>query len=348
MNTRYNSVALVPIEPQPYRYSAQWLEWFSDALFALSKEEACGLDWTVLEPSQDGAYDPPSGQFLDAVTTNEYKGRQIADLARALPTMEEPILVYFLDLWHPGVLSVGYMRDALDLDLGVKGILHAGTYDPWDFLAHKGMDDWARGFEASVFKVADSIHVGSGFHRDLVTDTFPSLLLDDTLTVGSFPVFTDPERRERQRERIVAFPHRDAVEKGHDTYLKVKSLYRDRYPSDEVSFVRTVDQYDEGMTPREKKDRFYDVLSRSSVVLSTARQETFGIAMQEGRNLGAWPVAPNRLAYPDTLPPGCCYDTLGEAVRLIRAFLDRDDRPSVLYGRNNARTLLRLALKTSD
>jgi len=341
-NARYNSVLLVPIEPQPYRYSAQWLDWFTGAL---DRHDADAFDWRLLDHKRGAEYDPPEGQFLDAVTTNEYKGRQIEKLARLLPQMEGPTLVFFLDLWHPGVVSVAYMRDALDLDLDIKGILHAGTYDPWDFLAHKGMGDWARGFEASVLRATDEVMVGSTFHKDLVRDTFDAVLSGDTVSVHGLPVYTDEERRRQTTDRLVCFPHREAVEKAHDTYREIRRLYRKRYPQDDADFVRTVDLYDEGMSPREKKERYYDVLSVSRVALSTARQETFGIAMQEARNLGAVPIAPNRLSYRDVLPASNRYDSLGQAVRLLRKALDGDLGPSaVRFPPQRAASILRYAL----
>lgn len=341
-NARYNSVALVTIEPQPYRYSAQWYEWFCDAL---DRHDEGAFDWRVIDHMRGKDFSVPDGQFLDAVDTVEYKGRQSAKLATTLPSMEGPTLVFFLDLWHPGVVQTAYLRDALDLDLDIKGILHAGTYDPWDFLAHKGMDEWARGFEASVFRATDEIMVGSSFHKDLVTDTFPSLLLGDQLSVHGLPVYTDESRRRQETDRLVVFPHREAVEKGHDTFEAIVDLYRSRYPEDDVDFVRTVDLYDANMSPKAKKERFYDALSVSRVALSTARQETFGIAMQEARNLGAVPIAPNRLAYKDVIPGPNRYDTLGEAARLIRRSLDGDaPTPSVRFTPQRGASILRFAL----
>ncbi|MFQ5766933.1 MAG: glycosyltransferase, partial [Acidobacteriota bacterium] len=48
------------------------------------------------------------------------------------------------------------------------------------------------------------------------------------------------------------------------------------------------------------------------IVVSTARQENFGVAVVEAVACGAWPVLPRRLAYPELIPRrwhrDCLYD----------------------------------------
>ena len=66
----------------------------------------------------------------------------------------------------------------------------------------------------------------------------------------------------------------------------------------------------------------YDLLGRARVVVSCARQETFGIVMQEGIALGAWALAPNRLSYPETIRgQGLLYDSLDQAADMLHALL---------------------------
>jgi glycosyltransferase involved in cell wall biosynthesis len=49
---------------------------------------------------------------------------------------------------------------------------------------------------------------------------------------------------------------------------------------------------------------YVELLRRASVVVSTARQEFFGIAVTEAIYAGAFPLLPNRLVYPERLPRG--------------------------------------------
>lgn len=75
---------------------------------------------------------------------------------------------------------------------------------------------------------------------------------------------------------------------------------------------------------------YLEILLRSSVVLSTADQEFFGIGVVEGIAAGAHPVLPNRLVYPERVaqlgadPDTVLYSSVDEAVDLIVAALDTE------------------------
>jgi len=55
-----------------------------------------------------------------------------------------------------------------------------------------------------------------------------------------------------------------------------------------------------GYVPR--KSDYQALLARGDIVVSTALQENFGIAMVEAMRLGCLPLLPNRLSYPEILP----------------------------------------------
>lgn len=52
----------------------------------------------------------------------------------------------------------------------------------------------------------------------------------------------------------------------------------------------------------ESKEKYRDWLKRGSIVISTARQENFGIAVVEAIRFGCIPLLPHRLSYPEILP----------------------------------------------
>ncbi len=78
------------------------------------------------------------------------------------------------------------------------------------------------------------------------------------------------------------------------------------------------------------RDRYVELLNQSSVVLSTAHQEFFGIGVTEAVGAGAHPVFPNRLVYPErvtdfgAVPETSLYDSPSEAVRSITEALRRE------------------------
>jgi len=72
-----------------------------------------------------------------------------------------------------------------------------------------------------------------------------------------------------------------------------------------------------------ERSRYVDLLRQASVVLSTADQEFFGVAVVEAIAAGAHPVLPNRLVYPERVaaigadPEGTLYTSADHAVALI-------------------------------
>jgi glycosyltransferase involved in cell wall biosynthesis len=84
-----------------------------------------------------------------------------------------------------------------------------------------------------------------------------------------------------------------------------------------------------------EEDGYRDLLLGSSVVLSTALQEFFGISVVEAIAAGAHPVLPDRLVFPERVaalgadPTASLYDTPSAAVDLIEAALGRPADPTL-------------------
>jgi glycosyltransferase involved in cell wall biosynthesis len=84
-----------------------------------------------------------------------------------------------------------------------------------------------------------------------------------------------------------------------------------------------------------ERDEYVDLLNKASVVLSTAQQEFFGIAITEAVAAGAHPVFPNRLVYPERVadfgvdPELSLYDSVSGAVDLISAASSGDTQVDV-------------------
>jgi glycosyltransferase involved in cell wall biosynthesis len=79
---------------------------------------------------------------------------------------------------------------------------------------------------------------------------------------------------------------------------------------------------------------YRELLRSTDVVVSTARQEFFGIAITEAVYAGAFPLLPNRLVYPERIPvahhASCLYQDAGDLVRkLSQALTDRDEAAKV-------------------
>ncbi len=81
---------------------------------------------------------------------------------------------------------------------------------------------------------------------------------------------------------------------------------------------------------------YLDWLRRASVVLSTADHEFFGLAVAEAVACGAWPVVPDRLAYPELWPPACRFASAAELRARLRDGLGRP--PGALRARARSLT----------
>ncbi len=180
---------------------------------------------------------------------------------------------------------------------------------------------------------ADLVLFNSEFHRTSWFEALPGFL-------GQFPdhrhgrrhidrVAADAEvlavgvdlRRldgpsQRRRPPLVLWNQRCEYDKGPGEFVAALLDLADRGADFRVAlagerFVSEPDAFDElrsalgdrishdGFLP---DDRYVELLRSADVVVSTARQEFFGIAVTEAVYAGAFPLLPNRLVYPERLP----------------------------------------------
>lgn len=323
-------VFLLPIEPFDERYTEQWYRWWRDELAAFDEVEVVVVDG---EPVGERR----SGQFLDVVDTWVWKGTQAANLARHFQRREvrDGDWILLLDFWGPATTAALYMRDLMGLRgrVGIAAFAHAGAFDPHDYLARTGLTRWALDVERGWVRGVDLVLCGSRWARSLIADH----LFDGDPAEVRHVVPTGNPVHQREvlalagrlvqvpwdaRPRKVVFPHRLSPEKDPDFFRRVEEEYRDRWGDDAV-WVRTRDGY-----TGDKRRDYYGRMADARVVFSSAHQETFGIAMQEGVALGAWAVAPNRCSYPEVISPttGFLYepDDVGGAAFCVRMALERD------------------------
>lgn len=297
-----------PIEPIPQRYSEQWNLWFKEQF------ETDNLTvTTVYGDKTSGKIN--QGSFLDVIETNKYKNSQLAQILNILSAYrdEETLILFFHDLWNPALTFISYIREGLGLkNLKICGCLHAGSYDEFDFLNKKGMTPWAKYMELGWFNhVVDQIYVATNFHKKLLMETrIPD---PHKVVVTGFPLYADFVQKENApitRTQSIVFPHRLDSEKCPELFDKM-SLRRDL---NHFKFIKTVEQ-------ASNKKQYYRILAESSIAISFAEQETWGIAMQEAVLCGCFPIVPRRLSYEEMYLPVFLYDTFEEAVEKVKQFM---------------------------
>lgn len=313
-------VWLLGLEPLEERYTEQWDRWFPREL------KAAGVDVRKVEGDRIGRV-ITTGQFLDAYDTNVWKATQAANFIKLLRTgdVRDEDVVLLTDAWNPALEMLAYTKQVAGHGFKMAGIFHAGTYDRHDLLAQKGLGSWAEHTERAWLDILDTVFVATEFHKELLLSRRGGRIADSKVSVTGLPLFAGEwahfARPWSERGNFIVFPHRLAPEKQPEVFADLECAYRAKYGNG-VSFVRTKDVIT-------SKAHYYRLLGNAKVAFSAALQETWGIAMLEAQSLGAWPIAPNRLSYPETvgeyLP---LYESLDQAVEMVRrAMLEKTAAP---------------------
>ena len=283
----------VPIEPFEERYSTQWLAWFE----AVLAKTDCFEQVLYIEPTPI-SNKITSGEFLDVIGTNHYKSKQMQRLLEYIHKgeMKSGDIVFFMDAWFPGMEMLAYVRDGMKLNIKLTGCLHAGTWDPEDFLTQQGMGKWAKSLEDSWLKTLDLIFVATNFHKDLICQN-RNVIPPSKIKVTGFPIYekeitlTSFQPYDVNTKLQVVFPHRLAKEKHPTSFEDLMTLARNKGDYS-LNFVKTKDAYE-----KTGKKGYYKTLDDSLFAVSFATQETWGIAMQEAVICGCLPIVPDRLSY---------------------------------------------------
>lgn len=181
---------------------------------------------------------------------------------------------------------------------------------------------------------ADAVYVNSAFHLDALTEELPRLLSRapdhshvSTLAavaerMSVLPVGVDVsglaaiDRPADDGPPLVLWNQRWEHDKDPEVFLAVLRTLADEGVAFEVVLAGEnlrVDPREFDRARRQLGDRVVHVghlpddeyrrmLRRSSVVVSTARHEFFGIAMVEAMAAGVVPLLPDRLSYPEIVP----------------------------------------------
>lgn len=311
----------VPIEPIEKRYSKQWAQWF------LAAFERNHMQYVRVYGNVDLRSEPTADKFLDPSVTTLWKSKQLSQIMEFIQYNEGLKVVFLHDGWFPGIEHLQYLRDMGDRnDIRICAFWHAGSYDESDLLAQKGCGRWARGCEQAWFGITDLIFVGTRYHKHLIMDNYP--VPDDKIKVVGLPMADDMGEPHQEREPIIVWPHRLSPEKCPHQFDQLASLMKKETkassPYGALKFVKTME------ATSNKKD-YYNLLARSAVSVSTALQETFGIAMVESAMLGCYPVVPNIKAYQETMEPEWRYGSFPEAVALTEKALKESKKGPYVY-----------------
>jgi glycosyltransferase involved in cell wall biosynthesis len=289
----------IPIEPYDRRYTRDWIQQFE------TEFGKADTDYVTILGEQTTAV-LREDTVLDSCGTNYYKMSQLMQLFKLIQnnTIKDDDVIFFADLWFPGIEALFYIRNNEKVKFKVVGVLHAGTWDNYDFTYRNGMRPWGKFIEAGWFVGFDQVYVATHFHKDLIIEKCIDKGLDlyNKIKVTGIPFYANELRTKypvTNKEDIVVFPHRIAPEKNPQMFDKLAKMFP------QYKFVKTID-----VTNSAKE--YFELLAKSKVMISFAQQETFGYSTVEAMALGNLVIVPNMLSYRETVPPFDRYEWTDE------------------------------------
>jgi len=294
------NIFVIPIEPIETRYTCEWYEHIPNLLKsqAPNNVNVINIEGTEVPPI------PSQGAFLDFGATNVYKSSQlirIADMFRTgKVTSGDKFL--FTDFWNPCIIQVKYMSELLNIPVVIHTLVHAGSYDPQDFLGRLIKDKrWTNSTEKAIFHAADYHWFATDYHVKLFQDNVfgrDGMIweLSDDEVINKFcrtgwPMDYMPSTLKKYntvtKENVIIFPHRLAPEKQPEIFLDLKVSLP------EYEFIVCQDQ-------KLSKTEYHQLLARSKLMFSANLQETLGISPWESMLAGCACLVPDRLSYRET------------------------------------------------
>lgn len=298
------------LEPIDQRYTKQWYSYW--------KQEFSKYFNVIYINGPKMSDKIESGQFLDINKTNIWKSEQIKEVSKlfAKGKIKDNDIFIWMDAWHYGITAVKYMVQLQKMNCKLYGYFHAGSYDPNDFIAQAGLDNWAPWNESGWFRALDGSFVATQYHKQLIVNSLGKNVMPTKLHVVGFPMDWEKEIKSVVKEKVwphqrtstIVFPHRIAPEKNPQSF---DSLAK-QLP--EGKFVKT-------MEVTKTKSQYYKLMSTALGVFSANKQETFGIGTVEALMLGLVPIVPNKLSYKELYDKRFRYNNLREAKIMIKDLL---------------------------
>jgi glycosyltransferase involved in cell wall biosynthesis len=139
---------------------------------------------------------------------------------------------------------------------------------------------------------------------------YPGCQIPDSSTIiNGYPETDSPP--------LIIWNHRWEFDKGPDEFFEALdeilnqgldfrlAFLGENFRTLPKSFILAKERYGNKIVQygyEKSKEKYLDWLKKGAIVISTATQENFGIAVVEAMRYGCLPLLPNRLSYPEILP----------------------------------------------
>lgn len=310
------------LEPYQQRYTLQLTEW-NRRIFERRGINVVYVPGETLDSSQQIIV----GQVLDAHGRSYFAMSQMMNLVKMMRegkvTSED--VVFFEDMFHPGFESLPYIINQIPETMRPRIYVRclAQTIDPDDFVHVWNMDRWMRQYEKMVCSCVTAILASN---EEMVAN-MKVAGWDVPIYNVSGLAFNIGEVLERvdnylvpfsSRRMRVVFSSRWDREKNPNFYMDLIEAWHERFPSKQVEFVicsgsklksnddsympRTYQLVEEGkltIYDNLEKNKYYEILNNSRVVINTALQDWTSNTVSEADALGCNVLFPAYRSFPE-------------------------------------------------
>lgn len=322
-NPNNSYLIVVPLERIPNRYTEEWRESLIHKYESTPKSQE-----KLLILSRTEARDKEQKNFNSTLDMLNCRYSQMIELLKVVEHLgrECKIRIFFMDVWSMGAEGIAYLRDLENYkNIKLEGFFHAGCWDSDDRLYASKCSDWGVFFELMMMRCLDTVYVGSDFSKKLLEEQygecgnievvhpleFPTISLPEMIKSAKSAITGSPDFISTLKELIpdeetpvIYFPHRMSDEKGVTEWELFKKIAKRRFAGRVVLIDN--DFIIKNLNPNglQKNEYHYLLLYVSSMVVSFAKQETYGICMVEAITAGIPVVIPDRASYRQVIVDG--------------------------------------------
>ena len=342
-------IYIVELESLEERYTSWWQSYIPEKIRQLGNtcEIISGETLTTTVET---------GTVLDAAGTNFFKASQIKKICELFYNKKIAPNSNFLiaDIWFPGIEAIRYMSQLYQIPVHIWGIWHAGSSTMNDFA--EPMHAWSKYFEVGFLNMCDGVFVGSDYSKESIVDRLlyfippkEAQLIYERIYAFGMPLnFRELQKHYKQeKKKIILFPHRPDIEKNPDKFINVMrglsliweqfddykiifSTCKKRYLSQDTWINALISNFKKDYKNVEikenlPKEAYYNLLSESSLVISTTSEENFGYCVVEALALGCPVLMPNDFSHPEIVNYNTdyLYNTYDELFEKIPKILEK-------------------------
>jgi glycosyltransferase involved in cell wall biosynthesis len=314
-----------PLEPVASRYTEQLCD-EQDGWMTKTFDECKSLESTWLDGNHDGqAKDIKTGAVLDTHTRVRWCFKQCEQFLDSLRKGEvkNGDIIYLQDLSTPGFEGVLYALDMAGIETRNFAMVHANTYDPFDFMSTV-LGSWACRWDDMMMESMEAVFVASTVHKEQILSQSPHKKIH---VVGlPFDSSAVPIIKAKKKQQVV-YSSRIDREKNPDFMLKVARDFLEAEPK--ATWVCTTSAKEfrsynnagivglmrklaaenprfilkEGLT----KEEYYTILAESMVQFNCADQDYVSWTAIEAAHQGCSLVYPYNGSFLECLKDGHLY-----------------------------------------